>query len=352
MSGKRKERIMKKKISFVAVGQAAGNIGRLFERAGYAVLYVNTLQEDLDTLEGAKFRYHIPQGEGCNKDRRKAKQLVIDDFDNIAAEIESKAGAEMTFLIFASGGGTGSGAGPMLADLLLDEGKSVGVITILPALDESIKSQINAYECFSELTEIAGTGACFIIDNGAGDRLQLNHDFVDAFLAFLDIPSKHRSIRGNIDKAEIMETLKAHGAAVMVRSDGKESADVIRDAGRGVFAPLETDRAVKYITASFAGDVYMEDLEKAFGTPVDNFRTFNEEETICCMSGLTYPQERLEAVYSRVAGNKELVRKNLAAARGTALKKGVNFLEGMDLEPGKAEAKKPQSKRDIMSRYL
>ena len=143
---------MKKKISFVAVGQAAGNIGRLFEQKGYAVIYVNTSQEDLDTLEKAKFKYHIPQGEGCNKNRRQAKQLVIDDFDNIAAEIESKVRAEMIFVIFASGGGTGSGAGPMLMDLLIDEGKTVGAITIIPALDESPKSHMNSYECFSELT--------------------------------------------------------------------------------------------------------------------------------------------------------------------------------------------------------
>ena len=86
---------MKNKIAFLAVGQAAGNIGRLLEQKGYTVIYVNTSQEDLDTLENAKFKYHIPQGEGCNKDRRKAKQLVIDDFDNIAAEIETKLKAEM-----------------------------------------------------------------------------------------------------------------------------------------------------------------------------------------------------------------------------------------------------------------
>ena len=78
---------MKNKIAFVAVGQAGGNIGQLFEQKGYNVLYINTSQEDLDTLEKAKFKYHIPNGEGCNKDRRKAKQLVIDDFDQIAAEI-------------------------------------------------------------------------------------------------------------------------------------------------------------------------------------------------------------------------------------------------------------------------
>ena len=140
---------MRNKIAFVAVGQAGGNIGQLFEAKGYNVLYINTSQEDLDTLDNAKYKYHIPGGEGCNKDRRKAKQLVIDDFDRIAAEIEAKIKADIIFVIFASGGGTGSGAGPMLTDLLIDEGRSVGAITILPASSESVKAHINSYECFS-----------------------------------------------------------------------------------------------------------------------------------------------------------------------------------------------------------
>ena len=117
---------MKNKIAFVAVGQAGGNIGQLFEQKGFSVLYINTSQEDLDTLEKAKFKYHIPNGEGCNKDRRKAKQLVIDDYDQIAAELEAKIKAELIFVIFASGGGTGSGAGPMLADLMIDDGRTIG----------------------------------------------------------------------------------------------------------------------------------------------------------------------------------------------------------------------------------
>lgn len=343
---------MKKKISFVAVGQAAGNIGGLFEQKGFAVIYVNTSQEDLDTLDKAKFKYHIPHGEGCNKDRRKAKQLIIDDFDNIAAEIESKVKAEMIFVIFASGGGTGSGAGPMLIDLLIDEGKTVGAVTIIPAQDESVKSNINSYECFSELTEIPGTGACFMIDNNAGDKLELNSAFVDSFSAFLEIPERHKSIKGNIDKAEIMETLKAHGGAVVVQSQGKESADVIHAVKESVLAPLESDRAVKYITASLSGNVKMSDLEKAFGTPVDNFQTFNSEGTICCISGLSYPQTRLEVVYNKVAENRELIKKNLATPKEAGLKSGINFLDDMEQSQKKAEGKKPQSKRDIMSKYL
>lgn len=343
---------MRNKISFVAVGQAAGNIGRLLERKGYAVLYVNTSREDLDTLEDAKFKYHIPHGEGCNKDRRKAKRLVIDDFDSIAAEIDSKVRAEMLFVIFASGGGTGSGAGPMLTDLLVDEGRSVGVITILPARGESVKSHINSYECFTELTAIAGTGACFVIDNENGNKMELNGTFVNSLAAFLEIPEKHKSVKGNVDKAEIMETLRAHGMAVVVRGRGKESAGVIQAAGHGALAAPEPDRAVKYITASLAGTVKMADLEKAFGTPIDNFQTFNDEETVCCVSGLSYPQSRLDEVYRKVEENKELIKRNLAATRETGLKGGVNFLEEME-EPRKEKTEaKPKSKRDIMSKYL
>ena len=81
---------MKDKIAFVAIGQAGGNIGQLFEERGFSVLYLNTSEEDLLTLEDAKFKYHITGGEGCNKDRRKAKQLVIDDYDSIATEMDAK----------------------------------------------------------------------------------------------------------------------------------------------------------------------------------------------------------------------------------------------------------------------
>ena len=75
---------MKKKIAFIAIGQAGGNIGQLFEERGFSVLYLNTSEEDLSTLSGAKYKYHITGGEGCNKDRKKAKQLVIDDYDQKA----------------------------------------------------------------------------------------------------------------------------------------------------------------------------------------------------------------------------------------------------------------------------
>ena len=344
---------MKNKIAFVAVGQAGGNIGQLFEDRGFNVLYINTSQEDLDTLEHAKYKYHIPGGEGCNKNRRKAKQLVIDDFDRIAAEIETKIKADLTFVIFASGGGTGSGAGPMLIDLLIDEGRAIGAITIVPGQNESVKAHINSYDCFSELTEIARTAACFILDNDRAEKLSINTSFVDDFCSFLEVPEKHKSVKGNIDKAEIMETLSAHGMALVTSRKAQNSAETIKAIQDNPYAPIEGDRAVKYITASLSDGVTMPELEKAIGTPIDTFQTFNDEGiTICCISGLTYPQSRLDIVYKKVDENKEVIEKNLTATRETRMKKSINFLD--DLEPPKkaTETPKPKSKRDIMSKYL
>lgn len=342
---------MNHKIAFVVIGQAGGNLGVLLEEKGYSVLYINTSEEDLSTLNNAKYKYHIPNGEGCNKDRQKAKQLIIEDFDQIASEIESKLKAEMIFIIFASGGGTGSGAGPMLIDLLLDEGRIIGAITILPAEHESVKAHINAYECFSELTQIPGTAACFILDNAKGNKLELNKEFVDSLDSFLKIPSQHKSILGNIDKAEIMETLQAHGMAMVIRKETAQSAQMIAAIQDTIFAPMEPDRTVKYITASLAGEVSMPELEKAVGTPIDTFQTFNNELSICCLSGLTYPQARLNEIYDKVAQSREIIQKNLEATKETAMKKGINFLEELDPVRTRQE-KKPQSKRDIMSKYL
>lgn len=341
---------MRDRIGFVAVGQAGGNLGQLFEEQGYSVLYINTSQEDLSTLEGARYRYHIPEGEGCHKDRRKAKQLVIDDYDQIAAEIESKLQAEMLFVLFASGGGTGSGSGPMLVDLLVEDGKKVGAVTILPAQEESVKTHINAYECFTELTAIAGMGACFILDNNRGERMELNREFMTSFCSFLSIPEKHSSIKGNIDRAELMEALSAHGMAVVFRQEAGAAAGVIQCFTENIYAPMESDRAVKYITASLAPGVSMPEIGKAAGVAVDTFQTYNESETICCLSGLTYPKARLEAIYQKVEENRDTIRKNLEAAQETVLKEGVNFLD--ELTPVKKEApKRTLSRRDIMNKY-
>lgn len=264
--------------------------------------------------------------------------------------MDAKIKADIIFVVFASGGGTGSGAGPMLCDLLIDDGKTVGAVTVLPALDESIKSHVNAYECFSELTKIDGLSACFILDNENGNKLDLNKEFVEDFTAFVEIPDKIQSVEGNIDKAEIQETLKAHGMAVVLQSS-PDSADVIKKIQSNVFAPIEPDRVVKYITAAMSSEARMADIEKALGVPVDTFQTLSSG-TVLCASGLSFPQTRLDLIYERIDENRETIKKNLKATHELTMKEDIDFLSEPRASEKKDVEKKPQSRRSIMTKYL
>lgn len=342
---------MKQKLSFIALGQAGGNIGKLLEQKGFSVLYLNTSLEDLNTLENVKYKYHITGGEGCNKDRKKAKQLLIEDFDNIMTEIETTLGTELIFVIFASGGGTGSGCAPMLIDLLLDEGKRVGSIVILPSIEESIKAQMNAYECFGELIQIKESASCFIIDNTKGEKMVLNQQAVEDICSFLSIPERYQSKKGNIDWAEIEESLCTHGMSTIIQAQGKSSANLIQQLQQNEFAMIEHDQVIKYITAVLASESILPDLEKIVGNPLDRFLTYTKEQTICCLLGLSYPESRFEQMYQKVEEEKERIAKNLIMVTESKLEKNINFLE--EIQPKKVEKDVvKKTRRDIMNKYL
>ena len=333
---------MRKKIGFVAIGQAGGNIGKLFEDRGFGVLYLNTSQEDLRTIRNAKYTYHITGGEGCNKDRAKAKRLVVEDFDSISREVYEKMDVSMVYVIFASGGGTGSGCGPMLIDLLLGDIasgesriESIGAITIIPDEKESPRAHINCYECFEELTGIEGIASVMAIDNSKGDKLALNQRLVSVFSDFIEIPNRHKDV------------------LVVTKIPAKETttAAVLESFGRSAFAPIEPDRVIKYIAISSAGAVDVDAMRKEVGIPVDVFQTYNDRATICCLAGLNYPKTRLEEVYRKAVENQELILKNLQAVSEPGMKKGVDFLS--PARPSAAEAAKPKaSRRELMKKYM
>lgn len=359
---------MKDRIGFVAVGQAGGNIGMKLEQKGYKVMYINTSQEDLDTLGLAKFKHHIKGGEGCNKDRLKAKQALIDDYDTVRRKVQEFFGdIKFIYVIFSSGGGTGSGEGPMLSDLLLGDcvdgflkAENVGIITILPSLKEPVKANLNSYECFNELRKIDGLSGSFVIDNNLGDKMVLNGQFVHALTSFFDIPNKHKSERGNIDKAEIMETIKPSGMIKIAQLPGKDSRteNIIDKLEHGIFAESERDGIIKYITVSQAGNFDIARLQQETGMPIDIFQTYNDHATICCLSGLTLPATRLEKTYQMIEENKEKVLRSMNANTQIEMREGINFLQDSARSKSVRETRNSdtstssRSRRDLMQKYL
>ena len=70
---------VKDKCGFLAIGAYGGNQCVHFYKKGYPTLFVNTALQDLDSLTevDGMYKYHIPRGEGCNKDRSKSKKILI-----------------------------------------------------------------------------------------------------------------------------------------------------------------------------------------------------------------------------------------------------------------------------------
>lgn len=311
---------MKNEIGFVCIGQAGGNIGNLFDELGFNVLYINTSQEDLDTLKGAKHVYHIPGGEGCSKNRDKAKGVLAKSVDQLIERIKAQFSKE-TFIgvIFATGGGTGSGIGPYLVDFLVNEElfdedgyptHTVFTVPILPSIKETPLARFNSRECFGELVEIENLGATFVINNEEPDscnldydkyKLSLNKKFVSNFCSFIEIPEKHKSEAGNIDKAEIKEVLSTPGMAVISVTPRKTNvAQMIEDLEHSpLFAPIDTDlknRKLKYIASSTIEPLNYGALTQAFGIYYDEYHTFNQEKNIVCLSGLRMPFSTVQAI--------------------------------------------------------
>jgi len=319
---------MKKDIAFIAMGQCGGNIGLLLEKRGYNVLHVNTSSEDLATLREAKHTYHIKDGEGCGKDRDKAKELILNDFAAILEQINQKLKEKYIYVIFSSGGGSGSGGSPLLIDLLIQQtDKKVGAITVLPSSTESPKTAINAYECFAELEGIDGIGNTFALDNNKDDKFLINKNFVDLFDSLMDIP-QHQSIEGNIDAEELKIMLSTKGATIISKTTKATSttAKTIRSFKENIFAPPETDRVIKYIGLSASTPINTDEIMRETGECLDVFRGINTENTICIFCGLTLPYAALEKIKEKIIENQELVSRSLNATTETRLSGGLDFL--------------------------
>lgn len=323
---------MKKDVAFICVGQAGGNIGTLFEERGYNVMFINTSEEDLNILKNSTHKYHLKNGEGCAKDRDKAKQLLAGDIDPLIDQIRATITQKYVFVIFSSGGGTGSGVSPFLTEILIDEFSSkedvvegslykpepekyFAAVTIIPSDQDKTQAEINSYSCCQELLDIEDLGSLFILDNNCGrDKLAINRIFVDALDHVLSIPSKHKHVEGNVDKAELKRAIfETHGVAIanyLSREKGNSAmlAAAVRD---NIYAPIQGDKTVLYYVLSTTNKVDTNSLAQEFGEPVDIFATYNQECNIMLMTGLTFPYDRFAEITDKVKKQAESIENSI-----------------------------------------
>lgn len=247
-------------------------------------------------------------------------------------------------------------------------------------------ARFNSRECFGELVEIENLGATFVINNEEPDscnldydkyKLSLNKKFVNNFISFLEIPEKHKSEAGNIDRAEIKEVLSTPGMAVISVTPRKTNiAQMIEDLQHSpVFAPVDTDlknRKLKYIASSTIDPLNYEALIQSFGMYYDEYHTFNQEKNIVCLSGLRMPFSTVQSIGDSVdsiaadlaksvneeddnplAGKSNDVFSNLRAGKPRKrIPKKMVSIETTNQDTGeKRERKISSRRRDLLERY-
>lgn len=318
------------KIGFLTIGEGGSNIGEYAAQKGFPVITVNSAQVDLDKLKiiPKDSRIHLSGWEGAGRNREIGKEAMITHSEKIFEITNDKfEDCDMVFAVGSSAGGTGSGGLPIGIEILSGLDCSIGAITILPEIGESPKANMNALECFSELSKFENLGSVIVIDNEKSKKVFENKDkskiYEESNKQFIDnlqdvmLLTRKSSYTSNFDKNDFLEIIGERGCTIIAKTvistdeikEPQNIADSIKDSWNKVCSPdlwkgqilkaAILGRVPKEITTMVDSNLIFKDT----GTPYEIFEAYypNDEFKNHCifytvLSGLVFPTERLNEI--------------------------------------------------------
>ena len=264
----------KASIKVVGVGGAGGSAVNRMKEVGLSGVEFIAINTDAQALHhsNADTKVHIGKGLGAGGDPEKGQNAAEESRENIK---EALKGADMVFITLGAGGGTGSGAGPIVAKEAKDQGiLTVGVVT-RPFTFEGAQRKRNADKAIDEMT--GAVDALITIPN---DRLLQTIDPRTPLLETFKIADDvlRQGVQGiselitehaliNLDFADVKAIMKDAGSALMGigRASGENRAKLA--AQQAIESPLievKIDGA-RGVLFSVAGgyDMSMSEIQEA-----------------------------------------------------------------------------------------
>ena len=344
---------LKEEIRFLAVGAVGANVSQMLEKKGFKTYYVNLAKQDLDLINSPN-KLHIKNGEGASKNRDKAKEVLSESIDEVLDVLEQQITEKYVFVVYSLGGGTGSGVGTFLADVIADNpDKKVGLVTILPSMRESLQARMNTYEALSEIVALRNKlGAIFILDNNKReDKLSINRSFAGLFESFININAAS-SIRGVMDIAEQKTLLETSGVA-MVHKMANEQSDLLATVNDGIYATIEPNKKIKYIGLSQPDMKENKDVVDinsvidVVGQPIDTYMGYGNTETVLYLAGLSFPKTYIDNLKESIKADQEKAEKAMEDD-DICMDGNINFLSGKKT----VITKEPEKKMSARERLL
>ena len=244
------------RIKVFGIGGAGGNaVNRMIQAkiGGVEFIAANT---DIQALQNSLASYKLQIGSkltnglGCGAIPEKGRQAALEDTERI---IELLNGADMVFITAGMGGGTGTGAAPIVASLATEMGAlTVGVVT-KPFTFEGKKRLMHAEEGLNELKAVVDTLITIPNDKlleamGTDALLEDSFRYADDVLCqavqgISDIITLPGIV--NVDFADVVTIMSGRGLALMGTGLAEGENRAVEAAQRAISSPLLEETSIR-----------------------------------------------------------------------------------------------------------
>ncbi len=246
-------------IKVIGVGGGGGNaVNRMIE-AGVSGVDFIAANTDAQVLELAKAPVKIQLGMertgglGCGGDPEVGRLAAQDDMDRL---IDVLAGADMIFITVGEGGGTGTGAAPVIACVAQEIKALCIAVATKPMSVEGKRRRTTANDGIRELREFVDTLIC--VPNDRVVEVYGNLKIRDAFRSADDVV--RQAVQGisdliqvpgeiNLDFADVRSAMRLRGDAVMGigQASGEDRVEQATEAA--ISSPLLEDTSIQGATS-------------------------------------------------------------------------------------------------------
>ena len=245
----------KAKLKVIGIGGAGGNATNRMIQAGMQgvdFIAINTDAHDLENNAAEnkiQIGKNLTKGLGAGAQAEVGREAVQSDQEAIEAILED---ADMAFVTAGMGGGTGTGAAPMIAKLSREMGiLTVGIVT-LPFNFEGPKRMNRALEGIAELRKACDT-VIAIPNQKLMSIVETDTTVVEAFQLADSV--LHQAAKGisdlinvhgliNLDFADVQTIMKKMGEAIMGTGVAQGEERAVLAAQQAISSPLLDDASI------------------------------------------------------------------------------------------------------------
>src|SRR5689334_8502396 len=244
------------KIKVVGIGGGGGNaVNRMIEAGieGVQFLVANT---DLQALKSSRASLEIQIGEkltrglGAGGDPEVGRQSALEDTEKI---IEVLEGADMVFITTGLGGGTGTGAAPIVASLATELGALTVAVVTKPFRFEGRRRQRQAEQGLNELRECVDTVITIPNERLLNAVARRTH-FLESFKLADDV--LRQAVQGisdiitvpgliNVDFADVKTIMAGMGMALMGTGSAVGENRALEATQRAISSPLLEEASIE-----------------------------------------------------------------------------------------------------------